>query len=218
MKIGSTSWVSKNNYLENCKLLEGRVDFAELLIYMWDRNLEKEFCSQIDGLGKLELFYTVHLPLGNISECEKAYKFLRTTDLDIRNYVLHPHDGWQGFIEGKKDVVLENTIEAYPAYERMVIDIGHLKLSGSEDAVLNDTAVKEIREMHIHGVGEGKDHRTLDRQTIEYVSGLVEKYEILERAMKKEDFLLNFEVFDYEKLMRSLWRFKQSGYSKNLAR
>lgn len=62
MKLGTTSWLTGENFLDNARLVAGRVDFVELLVYTWDREMSTKVASWLDGLTALDLEYTVRLP------------------------------------------------------------------------------------------------------------------------------------------------------------
>ncbi|MCX5781398.1 MAG: hypothetical protein NT145_01655 [Elusimicrobia bacterium] len=215
MKIGSVSWIKRGTYLENAKALERYVDFVELLIFSWDSDLKRQLTEQLDGLRKLDVFYTVHLPADTIENCRKAYSFFRKADLPVKNFTLHPLTGWEDFIKDKNDVALENLIDNCPVFERMAIDIGHLKISGKEELVLGSAKLQSVKELHLHGVISGKDHSTLNKQTIKYVHELTKRHRVLEKAFGRKDFLVNFEIFDFPKLLVSLKRFKSYEFAKN---
>lgn len=208
MKIGAVSWVKKGTYLENAKILERHVDFVELLVFSWDKETRKAISEQLAGLERLDLFYTVHLPTDIIENCHDAYSFFQKESLPIRNFTLHPIKGWEDFVKNKNDVVLENLTDNFPVFERMAIDIGHLKISASEELLLGNPKLLAVKELHLHGVISCKDHKSLNKQTIEYLLKLNKRYEVLEKAFNNEDFLVNFEIYDYSKLLLSIRRFK----------
>jgi hypothetical protein len=209
MKIGSVSWVKKGTYLENARLLEKHVDFVELLVYTWDENLKTLLEKELPGLKGLDLFYTVHMPMDNIRNCAAAYIFFKQNRLPIKHFVLHPIPGWKSFIEGKSDVTLENMIDIHKVYERMTLDVGHLYLSGKDEEVLGDKRLKKIKEVHLHGISRSKDHRKLNAGTLRYLGRMKAKHKILKAALSSPGIYVNFEIFNYKRLLESIRIFKR---------
>ena len=137
MYVGTVSYLFPGDYAENALVVENIVDFVELLIYKWDKDLKSLIKKNLNVLNNLDLFYTIHLPLNSIEEVKKAYTFFKEQQLNIKQFVLHPIKGWEEFIKDKEDVVLENLIFKHEIYKKMVIDTGHLYLSSKEDFFLN---------------------------------------------------------------------------------
>jgi hypothetical protein len=210
MKFGCVSWIYPGTYYENAVLVAKLVDFIELLVYTWDKEISDLLSSELDDLLKLKVFYNVHLPTDNIQNCSMAYDFFRDHKFPIRNYVLHPLDGWQLFIKNKPDVTLENLIDSVDVYKNMTIDIGHLMLSKSGEEIFLSKGIKEIREFHVHGLNGGKDHELLDDNTINYIAKLAGKYKLVGEGFKNNDIMINFEIFDYDKFLKSIRRFKNA--------
>lgn len=200
MKIGSVSWVVPGTYLENARALEPHVDFVELLVYTWNDDLAAMLDSELPGLAALDLFYTVHMPTDTMENSRKAYEFFKQRRFPIRNHTLHPLEGWQDFIAGKTDVTLENLIERWPAWDHMTLDVGHLMLA-DDQGFLRHPRLRSIKEVHLHGVRGKKDHCTLNKRSLRF----------FERALNDQphlftmnELLLNFEVFNFDQLKRSL--------------
>ena len=209
MKIGSASWIMRGTYLDNSRFLQKHVDFVELLIYTWDKELEKILTRELQGLKELDLDYTVHLPLDGIENCRNAYSFFVENRFPVKSFTLHPHRGWERFINGKKDVILENLIDVCAPYERMCLDFGHLRLSKKEDFLLNSGALKTIKEFHIHGIVRNKDHCVLNSFMMNYVKALGERYSAVRDALARKETLMNFEIFDLKRFLISLKRLKK---------
>ena len=195
MRIGSTSWMEPGTYYHNAQLLAGKVDFVELLVYTWDEETKALLQREIPLLKNLDIAYTVHLPTDRLTCCKKAYSFLASSGLNILNFTLHPLRGWEGFIADKEDVSLENLIERYPLYSRMTLDIGHSLLAGLD---LKYFSGVEIKEIHISGVDDGRDHQ-------EVTSGELDCL----KNFWKDDLLVNIEVFELKTLVNSLKRIKE---------
>ncbi len=206
MKIGSASWIKRGSYHDNSLALEGRVDFVELLVYTWDRDLKELLTKELPSLKELSLFYTVHLPLDTLGNCRDAYSFFKDARFPVKSFTLHPHKGWEKFISGKPDVILENLIDICEPYERMCLDIGHLMLSKKEDFLLRNKSLKTIKEFHLHGVVRQKDHCVLNPSTLKYLSELKSRYPLVKTALGSRETLMNFEIFDLKRLLISLRR------------
>jgi len=61
MKLGTTSWLTGENFLDNARLVEGQVDFVELLVYTWDKEMRAKVGPWPEGLAILYPEYPVPL-------------------------------------------------------------------------------------------------------------------------------------------------------------
>ncbi|MGA2091396.1 MAG: hypothetical protein ABSH12_08075 [Endomicrobiales bacterium] len=209
MKIGAASWVQKGTYFENAQLLASNVDYVELMVHTWDASTKTLLEKELPLLRTLPLEYSVHLPSDTIFKCREAYQFFHAHRFPVQNFVLHPLVGWQNFIAGKNDISLENLIDTYPLYQRMTIDIGHLVLARAFPLLaLNNSSRLRIVSLHIHGVWKGKDHSTLNDRTISYIRDLRRLAPAFATAMDNTS--VTFEVFNYQKLLKSIRRFKNA--------
>lgn len=209
MKIGAVSWIRKGTYYDNARLLAGHVDYVELLVYTWDEATRTLLEKEMPLLRALPLEYSVHLPMDTIYKCRQAYDFFHAHRFPIRHFVLHPLAGWQNFIAGKPDVSLENLIDAYPLYQRMTIDIGHLILARAFPLLaLNNPARVRVTSLHIHGVWRGKDHCMLNDWTINYIRDLRRLSPAFAAGM--DTAAITFEVFHFQKLLASIRRYKDA--------
>jgi hypothetical protein len=209
MKIGAVSWIQKGTYFENARLLASHVDYVELLVHTWDTATKNLLEKELPLLRTLPLAYSVHLPSDTIYKCREAYTFFHAHRFPVQNFVLHPLAGWQNFIAGKNDISLENLIDTYPLYQRMTIDVGHLILARTFPLLaLNNTARLRIVSLHVHGVWKGKDHCILNNQTVNYIRDLRRLAPAFAAAM--DNTLVTFEVFNYQKLLKSIRRFKNA--------
>lgn len=195
MKIGSTSWMEPGTYYHNAQLLAGKVDFVELLVYTWDEETKTLLKREIPLLKNLDIAYTVHLPTDRLTYCKKAYSFLVSSGLKILNFTLHPLRGWEGFIADKEDVSLENLVEHYPLYSRMTLDIGHSLLAGLDLKYFSGVKIKEI---HISGVDDGRDHQEVTGKELDCL-----------KNFRSDNLLVNVEVFELKTLVNSLRRIKK---------
>jgi len=214
MKVGSASWIIRGTYLENSVILDKHCNFVELLVYSWNTEIRDLLKSEFSRLKDLSLFYTVHLPLDNMKNCSEAYAFFKENHFPVKSYNLHPLKGWEKFIWDKPDVILENLIDICVPFERMCVDIGHLKLSKKEDYLLNNPELKIIKEMHIHGIVRNKDHCVLNSPTFNYIKGLKNRYTVFNTALENKNTLLTFEIFDINRLLISLKRINSCKFLK----
>lgn len=186
--IGSTSWMVPGTYLENARILEGIVDFTELLVYEWNDCARKTLFGDMPGLLEVDMKYTVHLPMTSAKDAKAAVDFFEDARFPIINYVLHPMDGWKD-IEWNDRVAVENLKDRIEPHERMVFDVGHhlLGLPFPEDLR------PKIVEVHVMGVSDGEDHLSLDPETARIAAEFM-----------KGDPMVNFEIFDLDDLKNSL--------------
>lgn len=210
MRFGSVSWISPGSYAENARILQPHVDFVELLVYTWDDETKRLLTREADELKSLGCGYTVHLPTDGIGRCAQAYEFFKEIQFPIEHFTLHPLPGWRGFIAGKEDVSLENLLPGGDAFENMTIDIGHLMAGGNGDEVLSAPELRRIDELHVHGLRGEKDHEPFDDAAAQRLCGMAARHGILGEAMRREELLVNFEIFDLEGFLESLRRFKDA--------
>ena len=95
MKLGTTSWLTGGNFLANARLVTGRVDFVELLVYTWDREMQSGVAASLDGLAALDLEYTVHLPTDEAADALASPRSFAASGFPLLNMTLHPLPSWQ---------------------------------------------------------------------------------------------------------------------------
>ncbi len=217
MRFGSVSWVVPGGYAKNARILRAHVDFVELLVYTWDAETKSLLTKEADELKSLGCAYTVHLPTDGIERCAQAYEFFKETCFPIKHFTLHPLPGWRGFIAGREDVSLENLLPGGDAFENMTIDIGHLMAGRNGDEVLGAPELRRIDEIHVHGLRGVKDHEPFDDAAAEWLREMAVRHEILGKAMRREEQLINFEIYDLDGFLESLRRFKDA-FSADRAR
>lgn len=196
--IGTTSWLVPGTYYENARLVAQIVDFVELLVYTWDEKTIQLIHSEIDKLNslteKFDLFYTVHLPTDNAENAISAYDYFSKSKLKILNYVLHPMDGAQNLLyKHAKQISLENLKEKIEYHQNMTFDVGHHILGKKFPREF----VKNVKEIHLMGVTENKDHLRLNERALNEVKNLFKE------KIKKVP-LLCFEVFDIKDMIDSV--------------
>ncbi len=124
MKLGTTSWLIGENFLDNARLVEGRVDFVELLIYTWDREMQARVAASLDGLATLDLEYTVHLPTDEAAGALAASRYFAESGFPLLNMTLHPLPGWR-HLAWPAMVALENLIDQVEFHPRFTFDLTH---------------------------------------------------------------------------------------------
>ncbi len=193
MRTGSTSWIKGPGFLENSRLLEGMVDFVELLVYTWDDDICHRLFREMVPLMDLDLDYTVHLPTDSAENAYRAMMFFEDSRFPILNHVLHPLPGWRAY-PWNGNVSVENLIDIVEPYHRMVFDVGH-HMTGLN---FPDGLASRIVEVHLMGAGAGTDHCPLDTEAMKTA------LPYLSNGM-----LVNFEVFDMDGLKESLRVFRE---------
>ncbi|ABR30717.1 xylose isomerase [Thermosipho melanesiensis] len=200
MKLGSTSWLIPGTYLENVEIVADKVDFVELLVFTWDRETERILKYEEKGLLELSkkygLEYNVHLPTDCVFNVESAFEFFECSNLNISNYILHPIDGIDVFMDKSEKILIENLKEDILIHKKTVFDIGHHLLGMN---VTNDF-LRNAKEYHVMGVVDGIDHKRLDKNTLGVIKRMMKYSKDLE--------YICFEVFDLEDFLHSLklWR------------
>ncbi len=190
--IGCSSWLKPGTWLENARLAQGLVDYDELLVANWDREVCDTLEQELPGLLALDLRYTVHLPLTNAAQAWQAFQFFEERHVPVLNYVLHPMTGWDSY-QWNNLVAIENLKDILVFHSRMVFDIGHHLLGRR----VPDSWKLSVVEIHAMGVRDGRDHLPLDTATAELILPW-----ITERTF------VTFEVFDLDGLKSSIetWR------------
>ncbi len=176
MILSAPSWVAPGTYLENLDILERvrAIRSVELLFFIYDEETRALFARERDGIAaRADRFgFTVHLPDPLLPEHEEL---VESTLGFARSYVFHP-----AVAEGAERLArtvglwrrrygdlfyLENTrISLFDANLPLFgdiglcCDVGHLVLEGLDPASWLAERADRVRELHLHGVSEGKDH------------------------------------------------------------
>jgi hypothetical protein len=190
MKLGTTSWLTGEDFLDNARLVEGQVDFVELLVYTWDREMRRKVDSWLDGLAALNLEYTVHLPTDGIAGALGAARFFAESGFPLLNMTLHPLPGWRE-VEWPPLVAMENLIDRVEFHPRYTFDLTHSLLGKP----LPDSFRPHIVELHLSGTDGRIDHLPLDEQTLQRAVSYLDK-----------EMLVCFEIFDLEDALRAVDR------------
>jgi hypothetical protein len=170
------SYIVPGTYLENVRYLEGLpvIQAVELLFYLYDRDARELLARERAGLAarRGRFSFSVHLP--DALEPEHVEILALTRSLSER-YILHPPpSGEKDFLRLVRDwraehgelFLLENLIgrcfedlaAAMPDLP-LCLDTGHLLRSGSGIRDFLSRHGARVREIHLHGVRQGEDHR-----------------------------------------------------------
>lgn len=197
MKLGTTSWLIGENFLDNARLVEGRVDFLELLVYTWDDEWRAKVSRWLEGLAGLDLEYTVHLPTDTVANALAAARFFVESGFPLLNMTLHPLDGWRALAWPQLTSMenLTNRVEFHPRY---TFDLTHSLLGQPLPAHY----LPHIVELHLSGTDGDLDHLPLDAHTLE-----------LARPLLRREMLVCFEIFDPEDALAAVEAVRQTGPS-----
>ncbi|MCL1981446.1 MAG: hypothetical protein FWG62_10290 [Proteobacteria bacterium] len=180
MKLGTTSWLTGENFLDNARLVAGQVDFVELLVYTWDTSMRGKVVSWLDGLAGLNLEYTLHLPTDRTENALAAAEFFLACGFPLLNMTLHPLPGWRD-ANWPDQVALENLVDRVEFHHRFTFDLTHSLLG----CPLPPHFHPHIVELHLSGTDGRDDHLPLDNATLQAA-----------RPLLRQDLLVCFEIFD----------------------
>lgn len=162
MKLGTTSWLIGENFLDNARLVEGRVDFLELLVYTWNDEWRAKVGRQLEGLASLDLAYTVHLPTDTAANAHAAAGFFEASGFPLHNMTLHPLPGWRQ-LDWPALVAMENLTDRVEFHPRYTFDFTHSLLGQPLPAHF----YPHIVELHLSGTDGTLDHLPLDAATLD---------------------------------------------------
>jgi len=192
MKLGTTSWLTGENFLDNARLVEGRVDFVELLVYTWDREMRARISAWLDGLADLDLAYTVHLPTDTAANALAAARFFVDSGFPLLNMTLHPLPGWRD-IDWPGLMAMENLIDQVEFHPRFTFDLTHSLLGKP----LPNHFHPHIVELHLSGTDGTTDHLPLDESTLQQALPLL-----------NQEMLVCFEIFDLADALNAVDRLR----------
>lgn len=193
IKWGTTSWLTGENFLDNARLVEGRVDFVELLVYTWDAPMRRRVTSWLEGLAALDLEYTVHLPTDQAGNALAASRFFIEAGFPLLNLTLHPLPGWRS-LSWPPLVAVENLIDQVEYHPRLTFDLTHSLLGKA----LPEFWRANIVELHLSGTDGRIDHLPLDETTAQRA-----------RAYLGGDLLVCMEIFDLDDALRAVDRMRE---------
>ncbi len=217
MIISTPSYIIPGTYAENLEFLNKyeEVKNIELLFYFFDKEtqrlLEKEKDIIINYSKRFS--YTIHLPeiLSN-----EIFILFEKLDKYISHYIVHCNKENFDFIISNKNKLKNveqkflyenhnktNLLELISKYDFLknknyCLDIGHILLhQNSEIALKNLKELNQnIKEIHIHGVLNNKDHKSIINNKKEYSK-------ILKSNLLKGK-IINIEVFNKKDFEQSL--------------
>jgi hypothetical protein len=181
MRLSVPSWLQRGGWLENLRVAEtlGWAEGVELLVFSFEGEDRGLFLSELPGLAEAgrRLSLSVHLPdpllpaHGELVEATRGF---------VESYVVHPPrveagapglEAWVGLLGAWRrrwgdDFLLERT-EAAPFAAAdaalpdlpLCADTGRLLLEGESPAAWLSARAARVREIHLHGVEGGRDHR-----------------------------------------------------------
>lgn len=182
MKLGTTSWLIGENFLDNARLVEGRADFLELLVYSWDASWQAKVGRWLEGLAALDLEYSVHLPTDSVANALAAAHFFVASGFPLLNMTLHPLPGWRAF-DWPALMAMENLTDRVELHPRYTFDLTHSLLGLPLPAHFHS----HIVELHLSGTDGSIDHLPLDAKTL----GLAQPF-------FRKDLLVCCEIFAAE--------------------
>ncbi len=182
MKLGTTSWLIGENFLDNARLVEGRADFLELLVYSWDAGWQAKVGRWLEGLAALKLEYTLHLPTDTVANALAAARFFEESGFPLLNMTLHPLPGWRDF-DWPALMAMENLTNRMEFHPRFTFDLTHSLLG----LPLPEQYAPHIVELHLSGTDGRTDHLPLDDNTL----GLAQPF-------FRQELLVCCEMFDAE--------------------
>jgi len=190
MKLGTTSWLTEENFLDNARLVAGQADFVELLVYTWDRPMRAKVASWLDGLAALDLEYTLHLPTDRTDNALAAAEFFMANGFPLLNMTLHPLPGWREVLWPKL-MALENLIDKVACHHRLTFDLTHSLLGRPLPVRYHP----HIVELHLSGTDGRIDHLPLDDATLRAACPFFRK-----------ELLVCFEIFDPDDALAAIDR------------
>ena len=188
MKLGSTSWLIGENFVDNARLVAGRADFLELLVYTWDGEWRAKVGRWLDGLAALNLQYTVHLPTDTVANALAAARFFEESGFPLLNMTLHPLPGWREF-DWPPLTAMENLSDRVEFHPRYTFDLTH-NLLGTP---LPERYYPHIVELHLSGTDGCLDHLPLDAGTL-----------ALAQPFFRKELLVCCEIFDAEEALAAV--------------
>jgi hypothetical protein len=170
------SYIVPGTYLENVLYLESlpEVRAVELLFYLYDEDARDLLAREREGIAarRGRFRFSVHMP----DELRPEHgELLELTCGLAERFILHPPlSGSRAFVRLVREwrarcgdrFLLENLVgrgfeelaAAMPDLP-LCLDTGHLLLNGSGVASFLKRFAARIREIHLHGVRDGADHR-----------------------------------------------------------
>ena len=170
------SYIVPGTYLENVLYLEGlpEVRAVELLFYLYDEDARGLLARERGGLAarRGRFAFSVHMP----DRLEPGHAELLGLTLGLAGrFILHPPpSGSSAFLRLVQSwraqhgdrFLLENLVGR--CFEELAaelpdlplcMDTGHLLLNGSEVGGFLERWGPRVREIHLHGLRQGEDHR-----------------------------------------------------------
>jgi len=159
MRLGTTSYIYPADILPNVRLLAGKVDDVELVLFEIDEGLsnlpDHQTVAELKRISSATgMSYTVHLPVDlrlagrdNAASVDKALRVIESTSaLEPYGYVVHLQGEVQGAVDPERELV--NAVKALEALAAACMSPALLSVENLEsqpaallDAVLDATSV-----------------------------------------------------------------------------
>lgn len=186
MRLSVPSYVVPGTWLENLRWLEANTDqrSVELLFFLYDGETREILARELPAIrGYADSFrYSVHLPDRLLAEHEELVGSLSPW---ADSFVVHPpresdslgdfcalmdalrssYGAERFFLENTRMDLFERADDALSASRfgrpPLCADAGHLLLQGIEPEPWIRERAARVRELHLHGLAGGRDHRAL---------------------------------------------------------
>ena len=221
MILSTPSYVIPGTYLENVRFIAEKpeIQSVELLFFIFDQETEELFDREAAEIKKFSkaLGFTVHMPDELMARHEKL---IDMTAEFARHYVIHPperdRDGFLALLDewtgryGRK-FLLENLIgrefdtllRDLPSFH-VCCDTGHLLVRGERPHQFLETYDSRLREVHLHGLEDGWDHKPF--------AGSLSWFVEIVPFLKNFQGICNLEVFSYADVETILDSLKYHGF------
>lgn len=228
--IGTTSFILHDTRAKNVHYLKDIVDYVQLLyLESFSDPISEDDLKEIENLCMIKdnLEYIVHMPIDlNLAfneDWKKLHSFASIlSNLQMKNAIIHPSNdktflkNLPEFLDKYPYTLIENIneIDFFDSIcnlgGNICFDIGHALFSNVNIVSFLNKYQTNIKAFHLHGVKDGKDHRS-----VRYIDDYLLRY-LLDFAVET-DVKVIIEVFgekdfnDSKEFLRGF--FKKYGYS-----
>jgi hypothetical protein len=214
LKIATTSFIIKDNRINNIKFIKKFIDNIELLYFEGKKTQDLPTAKEINYIKKSPLNYSVHLPK-NTYNIDKIEKFMAIFS-DIKNitsFISHLnynktnikklHDLQKKY---KKDILIENITPTLQEAKNFIhnginisFDVGHVLPYCNNFSIMNFLYIHKsfIKYLHIYGSLDGKKHQSLKYMNPSLLMSLL-------KFATKNDTIMCIEVFNLKDFIESI--------------
>ena len=220
MRLSVPSYIIPGTYLENVRYIDSipEVENIELLFFAFDEDSRALYQRERKGLESYlgRFSYTAHLP--DILEPDHAVIVDETSSL-VSQYIVHPPKGnpeafvtlIQGWIDRYGESFLVENVTDRPIEDVLLelpglglcLDTGHALLTGTAPREITMAYPDRLREVHLHGVRDGKDHHS-------FGAGETWFQDILP-DLRRPELLVHLEAFAEDRVRRMIEEVKTVG-------